>query len=73
MVMRVTPHGKLLPQQDQIGDEPLLATLQVPGSGRMRQMIAAVAKRYGIRLTASEAFRCAASVCVHTLTADNFF
>ena len=40
--MRVPPHGKLLPQQDQIGDESWLATLKVPGSGRMRQMIAAV-------------------------------
>ena len=54
--MRVTPHGKLLPQQDQIGDEPLLATLQVPGSGRIRQMIAAAERWYGIRLTASVTF-----------------
>lgn len=26
--------GKPLPQQDQIGDEPLLAAFAVPGSGR---------------------------------------
>ena len=33
--------GKPLPQQDQIGNELLLAALPVPGSGRIRQMIAA--------------------------------
>ena len=54
--MRVPLQGKLLPQQDQIGDESLLATLQVPGSGRIRQMIAAAARRYRIRLTVSAAF-----------------